>query len=158
MTEPSSANTYAGRRTRSPRVAALQAAGVVVVAGVGLTLLHFVDPNEPGHYPSCPFLFATGFYCPGCGSMRCLHYLTVGDVSAALQMNLLTIVTLPYFVWVWVMWVRGNVFGRPQRTLAPAWVIWTVFAAIMIYWVVRNIPGFEFLAPDGQTAPALVRA
>ena len=42
-----------------------------------------VDPNQPGHYPTDPFLAITGLYCPGCGTLRALHALARGDLLTA---------------------------------------------------------------------------
>src|SRR5690606_29528852 len=48
----------------------------VTVAGAAATLVvATVSPEEPGHYPTCPFLALTGAWCPGCGSLRALHAL-----------------------------------------------------------------------------------
>ena len=30
---------------------------VVVAVGIGLATLAVVDPNQPGHYPACPFFW-----------------------------------------------------------------------------------------------------
>ena len=46
---------------------------------VALATLATVDPNQPGHYPTCPFLATTGFYCPGCGALRAVHDLLHGE-------------------------------------------------------------------------------
>ena len=43
------------------------AAGLALAATAYVGL---VDPNESGHYPTCPFLALTGRFCPGCGSLR----------------------------------------------------------------------------------------
>ena len=46
-----------------------------------------VDPDESGHYPTCPFLYLTGYYCPGCGSLRMVHALTHGQVGQGFGRN-----------------------------------------------------------------------
>ncbi|GMA37439.1 DUF2752 domain-containing protein [Demequina litorisediminis] len=43
------------------------AVGAGALAAV--TYVGNVDPHEGGHYPTCPSLLLTGFYCPGCGSL-----------------------------------------------------------------------------------------
>lgn len=123
------------------------AAGVGL-AGVGaVALLHFVDPNQPGHYPVCPTYALTGLYCPGCGALRALHYLTVGDLGAAASMNPLAVLAVPYLIWAWLAWLRRKATGRPRSFLVPGWVVGTVGVAILTFGVLRNIPGFEILAP-----------
>jgi hypothetical protein len=52
------------------------AAPAAVAAGAlaAAALVHVVDPNDSGNYPTCPFLALTGRFCPGCGSLRaCTH-------------------------------------------------------------------------------------
>lgn len=119
-----------------------------VVAGVATTLA-VMDPNEPGHYPTCPFLAVTGAYCPGCGSLRACHDLLHGDLMGALARNPLAVLALPYLAaaaWTWV----GKELGHPPQrssTSLPPWVIWAILAVVIAYWVARNVPGWTFLSP-----------
>ncbi len=119
------------------------------IAALGaVTMVALVDPNHPGHYPLCPSLQLFGVYCPGCGSMRAVHDLAHLDFAGAWGMNPLVFFAIPYLVWQWVRWVFSSV-GRPlHRTLAPAWVLWLLFAGLIAFGVLRNVPALEpFLAP-----------
>lgn len=127
---------------------ALAFAGAGVVAAGAVALIASVDPNEPGHYPTCPFLWATGLYCPGCGALRTVHALAHGDVMTALERNPLAVVLLPFVVFAWVMWglrIAGVTIWRP--TLIPVRWIWTLLVAILGFWVLRNVPGWTWLSP-----------
>lgn len=120
------------------------------VAGVAAAMtLHLVDPNQPGHYPTCPTLALTGLFCPGCGALRALHFLTTGDLAAAWAMNPLAVLAVPYLVWSWLMWGYRGATGRPRRWLAPAWVLWTLLGVVLTWGVLRNVPGLEVLQPGG---------
>lgn len=114
----------------------------------GWVLVAVVDPNEPGHYPTCPLLAATGLYCPGCGTMRALHDLAHGDLAGALARNPLTVLALPVLAWAWLSWVRGR-WGTPTtaRASVPAWVQWAVAALVVLFGVARNLPGMTLLSP-----------
>ena len=115
---------------------------------LGATLLHFVDPNEPGNYPTCPWLLLTGTFCPGCGTMRAIALTTHLDITGAISMNPLLFLLLPYIVWGYVRWFSWTV--RPPKTppkLTPGWFLWGMFAVITAHWVLRNLPWFDFLAP-----------
>lgn len=124
--------------------------GPSLVAGgtlAGLALLQAVDPNEPGHYPTCPFLLLTGLWCPGCGSMRMLHHLGSGDLADAFWMNPLAFLLLPVLAGYWLGWVRRVATGRPRGApLAPA-VVWLFLVVTVAFGVLRNLPGLAALAP-----------
>jgi hypothetical protein len=121
---------------------------VAAAAAAGLATLALVDPNRPGHYPTCPFFWLTGLYCPGCGSLRALHDLAVLDVAGAWGMNPLLMLVLPFLVGSWIAWTRRSVTGGHRRNLAhPGW-IWALFGLVMAFWVARNIPALApWLAP-----------
>lgn len=118
-------------------------------AGIGaLALLAVVSPEEPGHYPSCPFLTLTGLYCPGCGSLRVVHAMTQGDVATAWDLNPLALILLPAVLVAWVAWglrLLGRSGWSPTRIPAP-W-IWSLLVLVLVYWVARNVPGWTWLSP-----------
>ncbi len=133
--------TLARRGPLQPLLVA--ATGLAAAAYVGV-----VDPNHPGHYPTCPFLALTGYYCPGCGSTRAVHAIVNGDLVQALHRNPLTVVFLPFLGLLWLRWLRDSRSGGPQRPLVlPRWAVWAVVGGISTFWVLRNLPGFSFLAP-----------
>ncbi|GAA3147131.1 DUF2752 domain-containing protein [Nonomuraea salmonea] len=75
--------------------------GVAAVTCSAFVVAAVVDPNEPGHYPTCPFLWVTGLYCPGCGTLRTMHALAHLDPVAALGLNPLLVVMLPILLFWW---------------------------------------------------------
>jgi hypothetical protein len=107
-----------------------------------------VDPNESGHYPTCPFLAVTGLYCPGCGTLRAVHDALHGDVAGALARNPLAVVAAPFLVLAWVCWgLRLLGYAAPHPSRLPAAWIWTLLGGVVVYGVLRNLPGFDFLSP-----------
>ncbi len=123
-------------------------AAVTLAAASAGAVLWSVDPNQPGHYPTCPFLATTGLYCPGCGTLRATHDLLHGDVAGALARNPAVLLALPYLLVALVTWWRRTT-GRPapSSTSLPPAVIWGLLAAVAAYWVLRNLPGFDWLSP-----------
>lgn len=79
--------------------------------------------------------------------MRALHALTNGDLLAAAAMNPATLIALPYLIFSWSAWVRRAATGKARSFMAPGWVIMVVAVLITTFWVLRNLPGFEFLGP-----------
>ena len=129
------------------RRAMLAPLGVAAAALLATGYVAAVDPNVAGHYPTCPFLAITGWYCPGCGSLRALHALAHGDVGTALARNPFAVVAMGYLVVSWVLWFERTARGRPRRWLAPPWVLYSVLGAILMFWVLRNVPGWTWLSP-----------
>jgi hypothetical protein len=127
----------------------LRFAAVTTAGLAAATLLATVDPHEPGHYPTCPFLATTGFYCPGCGSLRATNSLLHGHLTGALDRNPLAVVMLPLVLAAWVVWglrLAGLTAWTP--TAIPARWIWVLLTAIVAFWILRNIPGWAFLSPE----------
>ncbi|MEV4557574.1 DUF2752 domain-containing protein [Kitasatospora sp. NPDC049285] len=129
------------RRLASP-LAALTAVALPT-AFVGL-----VDPNSPGHYPVCPVLQATGWWCPGCGGLRSVHALTRGDVLSALHDNVLVVALAVVFLAFWGRWVYTAVRGLPKpgfRMTGRQTVLLVVL--LTLFTVLRNLPVGVGLAP-----------
>ncbi len=115
----------------------------VALAGV-LSLLYFHRPEGQYFFPRCSFHAATGLLCPGCGGLRATHALLHGDLGVALRSNALLVAGLPVALGYWF---------RRRRGLHPAGltsrVIWTLFAVVVAYSVLRNlpIPAARWLSP-----------
>ncbi|MDB1088621.1 DUF2752 domain-containing protein [Streptomyces sp. ACA25] len=123
-------------------LAALAAAGAAT-AWVALT-----DPNEPGGYPACPVPALTGVFCPGCGGLRSVHALTRGDAAAALSANTLVVAGCAVLAVVWAGWLVQAVRGRPLALPDPRPVhFWLLGGLVMLFTVLRNLPGGAALAP-----------
>lgn len=120
---------------------------VLAVGAAAFAVVALVDPNEPGHYPTCPFLALTGHWCPGCGSLRAMHALTQGDLGTAAGLNVLALASLPVLAVIWVRWARRSWTGSPRAHPVPAVWLWTLAAAVVVFGLVRNLPFGSALAP-----------
>jgi uncharacterized protein DUF2752 len=135
--------------TRGARVRALPAPlGAATAVGAATVFVSAVNPNESGHYPTCPFLMLTGLYCPGCGGLRTVYALAHGDPVTALGLNPFLVVMVPVLVALWGRWVLRSWRGEPfnSKSIHAAY-IWIFLALMIAFWVVRNVPFGEFLAP-----------
>lgn len=114
-------------------------AGAALGAGA-LTYIGIADPHRPGFlFPPCPFKALTGWNCPGCGGLRMTHDLLHGDVSAAIVDNVFALVGLPALaVWLLVRWRLG-------KTLFPLPAVVTIVVLVVVWTVVRNVPGFPLV-------------
>jgi uncharacterized protein DUF2752 len=134
--------------TGSDRLAALaKPLGTAAAALAATAYVGVVDPNDPGHYPTCPFLALTGAFCPGCGSLRAVHALANGDPAAAVGLNVLTVVGLVVLTVIWGRWAVRSWRGQPRSSVAPAWSLYLMLGVAVVFWVVRNLPVGEALAP-----------
>lgn len=122
----------------------------VTVAGV---MLRLFDPATSGLFPPCPLRYLTGWYCPGCGSLRAIHQLLHGSLRAAWAMNPLTVVLLPFLTYGLASAAIFEVRGRalPQPFLRAVWIR-ALCAAIILFGVARNLPmhPFDLLAPGAM--------
>lgn len=121
---------------------------IVVVSG--LIYFYFKNPAE-GFYPPCPFLYFTGFYCPGCGSSRALHQLLHLNIARAFGFNPLMVISIPFVLYLLIAHFDIKVKGRSILRRIPfnkRFYIVMIFVFIG-YGVIRNIPCFPFtlLAP-----------
>ena len=123
--------------------------GVLVAAVIVAVFAQFYDPGTT-HLVVCPFHYVTGLHCPGCGSMRSVHAMAHGHILEAIGYNPLLWVFVPvliYQIFILPFAVSHNrhwpdLFGNARRG-------WIIFAVIIAFWVLRNIPvaPFTWLAP-----------
>lgn len=122
--------------------------GATVVTA--LLILWKFDPSSTSLFPPCPLRWATGWYCPGCGSLRALHQLLHGNIPAALAYNPFAVLALPFLTYGMVSYGSFRTTGRylPNLFLHAAWIR-VLGLAIILFGIVRNLPfyPFFFMAP-----------
>jgi hypothetical protein len=132
------------RLARAPRLW-WASAGLVATGAIAYLLTH--DPYRPGSYPACVLLGTTGFYCPACGGTRASYDLLHGDVGAAFARHPL----VPPLFLVVVIWLAWRMVCGPRSTARhralPAWVPVALGVAVLVFGVVRNVPGWAWLSP-----------
>jgi hypothetical protein len=125
--------------------------GTVCAVGIiAIPILYFFNPAGSGLYAPCPFHWLTGFYCPGCGSLRAMHQLLHGHVIRAFGLNPLLVLSLPFVVCGILSHFMPLKRGRPLLEAAvPAVYIWVYLGIVLAFWLARNIPVYplSLLAP-----------
>src|ERR1700684_2602715 len=128
-------------------------AAMLAVRAAGVSMLRVFDLATSGIFPPCPVHYLTGWYCPGCGSLRAIHQLLHGNLRAAWALNPLTVVLLPFLSYGLVSsavfeW-RGR--GLPQPFLRAPWIR-ALCAVIVLFGILRNLPihPFDWLAPGAM--------
>ena len=128
-------------------------AALCAVALAALVLLRVFNPATSGIFPPCPLRYLTGWYCPGCGSLRAIHQLLHGNVQAAWSLNPLAMILLPFIGYGLASHLLAAVRGRglPQVFLPAIWIR-ALCGLIILFGIARNLPfhPFELLAPGGM--------
>ena len=129
------------------RVAALALVGLIVAASVE-------TPGESRWLPPCPFYWAFGLFCPGCGSTRMMFHLVHGRVWLGFAQNPLAAIALPVLLVESAYALAGKSAGIVARvakrhSTAICWVV-------VLFAVCRNIPvaPFIYLSPGGLVGGA----
>jgi uncharacterized protein DUF2752 len=126
---------------------------MLAAMAAGTVLLRFFDPATSGLFPPCPVHYLTGWYCPGCGSLRAIHQLLHGELRAAWALNPLTVLLLPFLTYGLASAVLLEVSGKqlPQPFIRAGWIR-ALCAAILLFGIARNLPvhPFDLLAPGAM--------
>ncbi|MGL6225040.1 MAG: DUF2752 domain-containing protein [Thermoguttaceae bacterium] len=126
--------------------------GLFVVGTVFvLVLLYWKHPTDYG-FPSCPTRTVLHLYCPGCGSMRAVHFFLNGNIKESLRYNPLVILFLPVIL---VLLIRFWYETFTKRSLLlPYERLFNYFLLIVIllFCVARNVPlsSFDLLRPPSR--------
>lgn len=124
----------------------LLAVAFTVFTLAALVYLWLFNPASSGLYPPCPFRALTGLNCPGCGTLRGLHQLLHGHPLAALDLNPLMILALPFMIYIFLSYALVAVRGRGlPRVFIPPALIWAMLWVILGFWVLRNLPFYPFM-------------
>lgn len=122
------------------------------LTSLGIVIFYSFDPANPNNfYPPSLSRDWGGFYCAGCGMLRALHQLLHGNWDAALKLNSLLIISLPYFFY-WTIpsfskyFYNIDLYNIPCKTRQLSISI----LIIIVYGFIRNIPEppFSWLAPS----------
>lgn len=120
----------------------IKATGALLAIGL-LGIYYFFDPNQH-FFPKCPFLWLTGFKCPGCGAQRAVHQLLHGNLIEAFHANALFVIAWPYVLFGLVL--EYNQWGKTQIALRRRWygyhATFVALATVLLFGIARNLWGF----------------
>lgn len=130
-----------------------QAKGIFIGVGICLIVAAAVfvyakyDPSSSQYFPKCPFRLLTGLECPGCGSQRAIHHLLELDIKAALQSNVLAVLSIPYLLAACIIWTvqhstrkpsARNIAQRAELLLFHGPATRVVLVTVIVFWIARN--------------------
>lgn len=142
-------------------VSRLSAPATIAAVTLGAAFaLGIRDPHVRGSWIECPLLWLTGWACPLCGGLSCVHDIVTGDWSRAVADNAYVVFVLgPALVAGWAAWTWLSALGDQPLptgpvTAAAQWMttnsatLWCgVGGAGLVFWVVRNLPWGAGLNP-----------
>ena len=99
------------------------------------------DPAET-FFPKCPFFWATGLKCPGCGSQRALHQLLHLDIGAAFRYNACLVAFIPVLLYLAAAALLRDRYPKLYRASHHPAFSWTLLGIILLWWILRNIFGW----------------
>lgn len=114
---------------------------MAAVCAVIIATYYIIDPMTSRLAPKCLIHTLTNLDCPGCGSQRMLHALLHGDLASAWTANPFLLCLLPLLIaWIWID-ADPSTYPRAARILnSPAFII-AIFIIVILWTILRNIPG-----------------
>jgi len=143
------ATTVDRRHTGEVRLRRLIApAGVAAAVVSSLAYVIARNPHTDRIFPPCMLLHTTGLYCPGCGGTRAVFDLASGHFGRSLHENAFVVLfVVPPAAIGFAWWVLNSLGVRVPRVRITVPMVWAYVGLLGVFWVLRNLPGFEFLQP-----------
>lgn len=118
----------------------IKKAGIWITTIVAAFIVYYnYNPASSALFPKCPFLWITGFRCPGCGSQRALHSLLHLDIVAAFRYNAFLVLSLPIIVVLIFAELRRKQNNALYIKIHNRNFIWGYFMATVAWWLLRNL-------------------
>ena len=94
----------------------------------------------------CPFFEYLHIYCPGCGTTRMIRSLLHFEFYQAFRFNSLVFCLL--FAFLGLIIAEIIYFIKNKKIFNISNKIYVILIVIiLVYWILRNIPFFSWLAP-----------
>lgn len=119
--------------------------GLGIVITLGVVYYNF-NPEMYFFFPECPFHKFLDLDCPGCGSQRAIHAILNGQILAALDYNLLLVMSIPLLLTHLCFRVYAHL--SKKNVILNFWynpvVPKIILIIVVIFWIIRNIPAYPF--------------
>ena len=110
-----------------------------------LFIIYYLLNKKIGIGIPCVFHELTGLYCPGCGITRLLFSLLELNFFQAFRSNPLVFILLILII---LSLILKLILKRFNINLTiPNYIYYFLLIIVILFGILRNIPGFEFLTP-----------
>lgn len=119
----------------------------VIIPVLVISLYFFYNETNSGWSMQCTLYQFTGLQCPGCGGQRALHYLLHGNLTKALRCNVLFVLFLPFFLYLYL--IMFQTYGLNKRVSIDNYFFSRSFGLIVLvitvlFVILRNISLYPF--------------
>ncbi len=113
----------------------------MAICPAAVAIMLFYGLNDPATTPSpkCLLKTVTGYDCPGCGAQRALHALLHGRIADAWHFNPALFFLVPLAIAYAAHEFCGYRNHRLEAILYHRVTLYTLVAALLLWWFVRNI-------------------
>lgn len=115
---------------------------VAIIAALFLLILYGSFNPENHLFPKCPFFWATGLKCPGCGSQRAIHQLLHFNIAAAFRYNAIFVLFLPVLAFLLIAELLKDRYPKLFKASHNTCFSWGIVIVICAWWILRNIFGW----------------
>lgn len=121
---------------------------IIIIFAVFVTAFSAVfifNPAKSKIFPPCLFKTITGFYCPGCGSLRAVHQLMHGHFIEAFRLNPLMVLFAVIMVVIFIVFlIPSEKIKHLRSKFSKMPIALIVLVIIIAYWILRNLPFYPF--------------
>lgn len=110
-----------------------------------LFIIYYLLNKKIGIGIPCVFHELTGLYCPGCGITRLLFSLLELNFFQAFRSNPLVFILLILIILYLILKLILKRFNI--NLTIPNYIYYFLLIIVILFGILRNIPGFEFLRP-----------
>ena len=108
-----------------------------------LFIIYYLLNKKIGIGIPCVFHELTGLYCPGCGITRLLFSLLELNFFQAFRSNPLVFILLILIILYLILKLILKRFNI--NLTIPNYIYYFLLIIVILFGILRNIPGFEFL-------------
>ena len=121
----------------------LTVAGVIITLGI----IYFILLQFTSFRLKCPFQMITGLACPGCGITTLINRLAHFEFISAISENYAVSILAPFSLIIYAVRIIFKPRCLQNNGKLFNIIVWTTLFVLILFGIVRNLPGMEFLLP-----------